>query len=59
MLRVIEARIRKRYAEAMLRLADHVDSARERLNAHDGFVRDRVVGLLEKTRSLWTREGQR
>ena len=58
-LRVIQARVRRRYAEVTIQVIERVDSTRRRLSVENGLAGNRLIELMKKARGLWRHGGER
>jgi hypothetical protein len=58
-LRVIQARVRRRYAEVTIQLIERVDTTRRQLNPENPVAGNRLIELMKKARGLWNRGGDR
>ena len=58
-LRVIQARVRRRYAEVTIEVIERVDSTRRFLRSENGLAGNRLIELMKKARELWRRGGGR
>ena len=58
-LRVIQARVRRRYAEVTIQVIERVDSTRRYLSRGNGLVGNRLIELMKKARGLWRHGGER
>lgn len=58
-LRVIQARVRRRYAEVTIQLIERVDATRRQLSPENPVAGNRLIELMKKARGLWNRGGDR
>lgn len=58
-LRVIQARVRRRYAEVTIQLIERVDATRRQLSPENPVAGNRLIELMKKARGLWNRGGER
>ncbi len=58
-LRVIQARVRRRYAEVTIQLIERVDATRRQLSPENPVAGNRLIELMKRARGLWDRGGDR
>ena len=58
-LRVIQARVRRRYAEVTIQLIERVDATRRQPSPENLVAGNRLIELMKKARGLWNRGGDR
>ena len=58
-LRVIQARVRRRSAEVTIQLIERVDATRRQLSPENPVAGNRLIELMKKARGLWNRGGDR